>query len=205
MNDVLEAIERIKVVPVVVINDVGETLPLMKALVEGDVPVAEITFRTPCAAEAIRVASSSFPDAIVGAGTVIDAKQAEEAIEAGAKFLVSPGLSEEVYAVAKEKNVPYLPGVVTPTEVMKALSLGLDHLKFFPAGVYGGLKAINALGSVFPNVSFMPTGGVGLENLSEFVSNKRIFAVGGSFLTKGGYDDIKKNCLKARAIVKENL
>ena len=177
----------------------------MKALVEGDVPVAEITFRTPCAAEAIRVASSSFPGAIVGAGTVINAKQAEEAIEAGAKFLVSPGLSEEVYAVAKEKNVPYLPGVVTPTEVMKALSLGLDHLKFFPAGVYGGLKAINALGSVFPNVSFMPTGGVGLENLSEFVSNKRIFAVGGSFLTKGGYDDIKKNCLKARAIVKENL
>lgn len=205
MNDVLKTVERIKIVPVVVISDIEKTIPLMRALIEGDVPIAEITFRTPCAAEAIRIACSSFPDAIIGAGTVVNAKQAEKAIEAGAEFLVSPGLSEEVFAVAKKNRVPYFPGVVTPTEVMKALSMGLDHLKFFPAGVYGGLKAIDALGSVFPNVSFMPTGGVGLENLSEFVSNRKVFAVGGSFLTKGGDDEIKENCLKARAIVKENL
>jgi len=201
---VLDEIKRVKVVPVVVINRIEETLPLMEALIKGDVPVAEITFRTSCAAKAIAMAVKKYPDAIIGAGTVISGQQAEEAIASGAKFLVSPGLSEEVYEVAKENGVPYLPGVVTPTEIMEALALGLTSLKFFPAGVYGGLKAINALGSAFPSVSFMPTGGVSLDNLVDFVTNKRIFAVGGSFLTKGTYEEITANCLKARNIVKEN-
>ncbi len=204
-NEVINKIKRIKIVPVVVIDKVEEAKPLMSALIEGDVPVAEITFRTAAAKESIALLTEEFPSALIGAGTVINKEQAYDAIEAGAKFIVSPGLSEEVYEVCKEKDVPYLPGVVTPTEIMKALSLGMNHLKFFPAGVFGGLKAIKAMGAAFPSVSFMPTGGVDLSNLAEFVSNPKIFAVGGSFLTKGTHEEIVQNCLAARKIVKENI
>lgn len=198
---VVEKIEEIKIVPVVVINNIDETLPLMDSLVKGGVPVAEITFRTSCAKDAIKLATIKYPDAIVGAGTVINKEQCKQAIEAGAKFIVSPGLSKEVFEVCKENDVPYVPGVVTPTEIMEAISLGLDHLKFFPAGVFGGLKAIKALSAAFPSIKFMPTGGVDLSNLAEFVSNKKIFAIGGSFLTKG---DIVSNCAEAVKIIKEN-
>ncbi len=199
--NVVEKIEEIKIVPVVVINNIDETLPLMDSLVKGGVPVAEITFRTSCAKEAIKLAISKYPDAIIGAGTVINKEQCKQAIEVGAKFIVSPGLSKEVFEVCKENNVPYVPGVVTPTEIMEAISLGLDHLKFFPAGVFGGLKAIKALSAAFPSIKFMPTGGVDLSNLAEFASNKKIFAIGGSFLTKG---DIVSNCQQAVKIIKES-
>ena len=204
-NKVLDEIKRIKVVPVVVINKIEEAKPLMAALVEGDVPVAEVTFRTAVAKDAIALLTKEYPDALIGAGTVINKEQAYEAIEAGAKFIVSPGLSKEVYEVCKEKGIPYVPGIVTPTEIMEALSLGLTHLKFFPAGVFGGLKAIKAMGAAFPAVSFMPTGGVDLTNLAEFVKNPKIFAIGGSFLTKGTHEEIVSNCLAARKIVKENM
>ena len=199
--NVVKKIEEIKIVPVVVINDIEETIPLMDKLVEGGVPVAEITFRTSCAKEAIKLAINKYPDAIIGAGTVINKEQCKQAIEAGAKFIVSPGLSKEVFEICKENNIPYVPGVVTPTEIMEAISLGLDHLKFFPAGVFGGLKAIKALSAAFPSIKFMPTGGVDLSNLSEFASNKKIFAIGGSFLTKG---DIVSNCQEAVKIIKES-
>ncbi|HBM70601.1 MAG TPA: 2-dehydro-3-deoxyphosphogluconate aldolase [Firmicutes bacterium] len=199
--NVVKKIEEIKIVPVVVINDIEETIPLMDKLVEGGVPVAEITFRTSCAKEAIKLAINKYPDAIIGAGTVINKEQCKQAIEAGSKFIVSPGLSKEVFEICKENNIPYVPGVVTPTEIMEAISLGLDHLKFFPAGVFGGLKAIKALSAAFPSIKFMPTGGVDLSNLSEFASNKKIFAIGGSFLTKG---DIVSNCQEAVKIIKES-
>lgn len=205
MDSVMERIKRIKVVPVVVLKELDEAAPLMEALIEGGTPVAEVTFRTACAKDAIKLLAEKFPDALIGAGTVINEKQAKEAIEAGAKFIVSPGLSKEVYKVCAENEIPYLPGVVTPSEIMEALSLGLTDLKFFPAGVFGGLKAIKALGSAFPSVSFMPTGGVDLSNLAEFVKNPKIFAVGGSFLTKGSKEDIVSNCLMAQKIVKENI
>ncbi len=199
--NVVKKIEEIKIVPVVVINDIEETIPLMDKLVEGGVPVAEITFRTSCAKEAIKLAINKYPDAIIGAGTVINKEQCKQAIEAGSKFIVSPGLSKEVFEICKENNIPYVPGVVTPTEIMEAISLGLDHLKFFPAGVFGGLKAIKALSAAFPSIKFMPTGGVDLSNLSEFASNKKIFAIGGSFLAKG---DIVSNCQEAVKIIKES-
>lgn len=204
MENIIAEIKRIKVVPVVVIKDIKEASPLMAALIKGDVPLAEITFRTKEAKEAISILTKEYPSALIGAGTVINETQAKEAIEAGAKFIVSPGLSKEVFNVCKEAGVPYLPGVVTPTEIIEALSLGLTNLKFFPAGVFGGLKAIKALSSAFPSVSFMPTGGVDLTNLAEFVKNPKIFAVGGSFLTKGTYEEITNACLEARKIVKEN-
>ena len=200
--DVLKKVQEVKLVPVVVLNKVEDTEPVIKALVEGDIPVAEICFRTDCAADCIRLAVEKFPEALIGAGTVINATQCKQAIECGAKFIVSPGLSASVAAVCKEHNVPYLAGVATPTEVMQAIELELPVVKFFPAGVYGGLKAIKAIGAAFPAMKFMPTGGVDNKNLKEFLECDKIFAVGGSWMVKGTPSEIKDKCLEARKIVK---
>ena len=199
---VLEKVKEIGIVPVVVLNKVEDTIPTVQALVDGDVPIAEICFRTDCAAECIKLAVEKFPDALIGAGTVINEAQAREAIACGVKFIVSPGLSKAVADVCREANVPYLPGVVTPTEIMAAIDLGLTTLKFFPAGVFGGLKAIKALGAAFPAVKFMPTGGVSNENLSEFIACDKIIACGGSWVCKKTYEETVKVCLEARKIIK---
>ncbi len=200
--DVLKRVQETKLVPVVVLNKVEETEPVIKALIDGDIPVAEICFRTDCAAECIRLAVEKFPEALIGAGTVINATQCKQAIECGAKFIVSPGLSASVAAVCKEHNIPYLAGVATPTEVMQAIELELPVVKFFPAGVYGGLKAIKAIGAAFPAMKFMPTGGVDNKNLKEFLECDKIFAVGGSWMVKGTPSEITDKCLEARKIVK---
>lgn len=194
-----ERILKTKLVPVVVFKSTTEIKPTLDALKAGGIEVAEICFRTACAEEALIQAIKEYPDMLIGAGTVINADQANKAIKAGAKFIVSPGLSLEVAKVCKEHNITYLPGVVTPTEIMRALDLGITYLKFFPAGVYGGLKAIKALSAAFPQVKFIPTGGVDNSNLKEFISEKAIFAVGGSWLLKG---DIKANSETAVKIVK---
>ena len=180
-----------RVVPVVVIRDIVDTCPTLEALCDGGIPVAEITFRTACAAEAIRIGCEKFPEMMIGAGTVINAEQAKTAIGAGARVIVSPGLSADVAAVCREADVPYLPGCVTPTEIMAALEMGLTTLKFFPANVYGGLTALKALSAPFPQVRFLPTGGVDLKNIKEYLSFDKIAAVGGSFMMKG---DIRANC-----------
>ena len=187
-----------KVIPVVVIKDVKDTVFTLKALKDGGINCAEITFRTACAAEAIATGVKEFPDMNIGAGTVINLEQAQKAVDSGAKFLVSPGLSEEVAKFASEKNIPYFPGCVTPTEIMQALKLGISVVKFFPANVYGGLKAIKALSGPFPQVKFIPTGGVDLDNLSEFLSFDKIYAVGGSFMMKG---DVAENCKKINEVM----
>lgn len=187
-----------KVIPVVVIKNVDDTIPTLKALKEGGINCAEITFRTACAADAIKLGVETFPDMNIGAGTVINLEQAEKAVAYGAKFLVSPGLSEEVAIFAKNNNIPYYPGCVTPTEIMKAISLGINIVKFFPANVYGGLKALKALAGPFPQLMFIPTGGVDLTNLEEFLDFDRIYAIGGSFMMKG---DIVDNCKKINEIV----
>lgn len=189
----------VKVVPVVVINNLEDTIPTLQAMCDGNLPVAEITFRTACAEEAIKLAVKTFPDMYIGAGTVINLDQCKRAINAGAKFIVSPGLSEEVALYCNEKGVTYYPGCVTPTEIMKAISLGIKVVKFFPANVYGGLKAIKALAGPFGQIKFLPTGGVNLENLKEFLDYDKIFAVGGSWMMKG---DIKANCLAIDKIIK---
>ena len=187
-----------KVIPVVVINDASKTHEMMQALFDGGIPSAEITLRTPCALEAISYASKNFPDMFIGAGTVINAEQAKAAIGAGACFIVSPGLSEGVAEVCKAADVPYIPGCVTPTEIMKALELGITTVKFFPANVYGGLSAIKALAAPFTQVKFMPTGGVSYDNINEFLAFDKIAAVGGSFMMKG---DITANCKKLIEII----
>ena len=180
-----------QVIPVVVINDAKDTVKTLSALREGGINCAEITFRTACAKEAIEIAVKEFPDIYIGAGTVINREQAECAVKAGAQFLVSPGFSDEVAEFAIENGITYYPGCVTPTEIMRALSYGFEIVKFFPAGVFGGLKALKALSAAFPQVRFIPTGGVDLSNLKEFLDFEKVFAVGGSFMMKG---DIVANC-----------
>lgn len=189
-----------KLIPVVVIKDVNETEKTLSALRAGGVNCAEITFRTACAEEAIKLGTKLFPEMNIGAGTVINGQQCVEALNAGAKFIVSPGLSEEVAWICAANGVDYFPGCVTPTEIMQALELGITTVKFFPANVYGGLKALKALSGPFPQVKFIPTGGVDLTNLKEFLEFDKIFAVGGSFMMKG---DITENCRKACEIIKE--
>ncbi|MDE6274118.1 MAG: bifunctional 4-hydroxy-2-oxoglutarate aldolase/2-dehydro-3-deoxy-phosphogluconate aldolase [Clostridiales bacterium] len=169
-----------KRIPVVVIRELSETNHILSALKNYGIECAEITFRTACAEDAIKLAVKNFPEMYIGAGTVINAEQCERALAAGAKFIVSPGLSESVAKICKEKNVPYYPGCVTPTEIMQALELGITTVKFFPANIYGGLKAIKALSAPFPQVKFIPTGGIDQNNLEEYLSCDKIFAVGGS-------------------------
>lgn len=180
-----------QVIPVVVINDEKETIEILSKLREGGINCAEITFRTACAKEAIAIGTKAFEDMNIGAGTVINAEQAKGAVQAGAKFIVSPGFSDEVARYCTDEKIPYYPGCVTPTEIMRALSYGLNVVKFFPAGVYGGLKAMKALSAPFPQVRFIPTGGVDLSNLKEYLDFDKVYAVGGSFMMKG---DIVKNC-----------
>lgn len=198
MNNALERIKELRLVPVVTIHSIEETEEMFSALIRGGLPVAEICFRTDFAEEAICIATEKFPEMLVGAGTVINAEQCERAIKAGAKFVVSPGLSEETANVCKARDVSYIPGVVTPTEIIKALSLGLTHLKFFPAGNFGALKTIRALSAAFPKVKFMPTGGVNLEILNEYLTFPPIFACGGSWMMEG---NIEENC----RIIKKQL
>lgn len=180
-----------QVIPVVVINDEKETIEILSKLREGGINCAEITFRTACAKEAIAIGTKAFEDMNIGAGTVINAEQAKSAVQAGAKFIVSPGFSDEAARYCTDEKIPYYPGCVTPTEIMRALSYGLNVVKFFPAGVYGGLKAMKALSAPFPQVRFIPTGGVDLSNLKEYLDFDKVYAVGGSFMMKG---DIVKNC-----------
>lgn len=187
-----------KIIPVVVIKDAKETIPTLQALRDGGINCAEITFRTACAGDAIAEGVKAFPDMNIGAGTVINLAQAKKALSYGAKFLVSPGLCVDVAKYAKKKGIAYYPGCATPTEIIQAISLGITTIKFFPANIYGGLKALKALSAPFPQVNFIPTGGVDLTNLAEFLEFDKIFAIGGSFVLKG---DIVENCKKANEII----
>lgn len=173
-----------KFIPVVVIKELGETDKILSALKNSGINCAEITFRTACAKEAIECAVKNYPDMSVGAGTVINAEQCIDALEAGAQFIVSPGLSTSVAKICKEKNIPYYPGCVTPTEIMQALELGITTVKFFPANIYGGLSALKALSAPFPQVKFIPTGGVDRSNIDEFLAFDKVAAIGGSFFVK---------------------
>ena len=173
-----------KFIPVVVIKELGETDKILTALKNNGINCAEITFRTDCARDAIAYASKNYPDMEIGAGTVINAQQCEAALEAGATFIVSPGFSPAVAQICKDKNIPYYPGCVTPTEIMAALEFGITTVKFFPANVYGGLKALKALSAPFPQIKFIPTGGVDRSNIDEFLAFDKIAAIGGSFFVK---------------------
>ena len=199
---VKQFIQQYRVVPVAVFNAVEEVRPKLQAMCDGGLPIAEITYRTDCAGEAIRIAVNEFPQMLVGAGTVINAAQCEEALSLGARFIVSPGFSVEIAKMCNLNDVPYLGGCVTPTEIMTALSYGCDVIKFFPASVFGGLAAMKALSAAFPAASFLPTGGVSEKNLAEFLAWDKIFAVGGSWMMKGSPAEITEKCRAAVEIAK---
>lgn len=201
-EQLIEKIGQTKIVPVVVLNSIEETLPKMQALVDGGLPCAEITFRTACAAEAIALTAKTFPDMLVGAGTVINKNQCEQAIAAGSKFIVSPGFSEEVADCCAAHNMLYLPGIVTPTEAMAAIAKGLTVLKFFPASNYGGLKTIKAICAAFPYLKIMPTGGINAENINEYLAYDKILACGGSWMMSGTPEEIEQKTRAAVELVK---
>ncbi len=177
----LESLTRMRLVPVVVLDDAADADALATALVAGGLPVAEVTFRTAAAADAIRVVADR-GDVLVGAGTVLTAAQVDEAVAAGAEFVVSPGLSRAVVDRCREHGVPVVPGAVTATEVMGALELGLTTVKFFPAGASGGPGAVTALAAPFPGVTWVPTGGIGPANLRAYLDLPTVVAVGGSWM-----------------------
>ncbi len=179
--DVLKRLTELRLVPVVVVDDASDAGPLGDALVAGGLPVAEVTFRTPAAAEAIATMAGR-GDILVGAGTVLTVDQVDRAVAAGARYVVSPGLSRAVVERCAELDVLALPGAVTATEVQAALELGLTTVKFFPAGTSGGPAAIKALSAPFGDVGFVPTGGVGPANLSDYLAVPAVRAVGGSWM-----------------------
>ncbi|MCD8201740.1 MAG: bifunctional 4-hydroxy-2-oxoglutarate aldolase/2-dehydro-3-deoxy-phosphogluconate aldolase [Clostridia bacterium] len=200
-EEMIEKIKQMKVVPVVVLNSIDETIPKMTALVKGGLPCAEITFRTACAADAIKLTVEKFPEMLVGAGTVINREQCEKAIAVGSKFIVSPGFSEEVADCCEEHDMLYLPGIITPTEIMAAVAKGLTTLKFFPASNFGGLETIKALCAVFPFLHIMPTGGISDKNILDYLAYDKIIACGGSWMMKGTPDEIEAMTKKAVALV----
>ncbi|MBR2294106.1 MAG: bifunctional 4-hydroxy-2-oxoglutarate aldolase/2-dehydro-3-deoxy-phosphogluconate aldolase [Clostridia bacterium] len=198
----LNQIKQYKIVPVVVLKELDETIPTLKALCDGGLPVAEITFRTACAADAIRLGCEKFPDMLIGAGTVINAEQANRAIDCGAKFIVGPGFAAEVAEVCRARGVLYLPGCVTPTEIITAISYGLEIVKFFPCSNFGGLGTLKALAAAFPTMHFMPTGGISEDNVLEYLAFDKIIACGGSWMMKGSPEEIREKT--ARAVAKVN-
>ena len=206
MSVTLDDITRYRIVPVVVLNDAANAAGLGDALVAGGLPVAEVTFRTAAAADSIKVLAKR-DDILVGAGTVRSVAQVEQAVDAGAKFLVSPGLRADIVKRAQELGVPVLPGAVTPTEILAAEELGLKTIKFFPANVYGGAAAIKALSAPYGDISFIPTGGVSAANLGEFLALPCIPAVGGSWMVPakavdaGEFDKVENLTREAMSLV----
>ncbi len=185
MSGILEELSGFGVVPVVVIDRVEDAKPLAEALMKGGLKCAEVTFRTEAAAEAIKVMTESFPEMLVGAGTVLSIKQVDDAIAAGAKFIVSPGFDIEVVDYCLEKGYTVLPGVATPSEAAQGVKRGLKVLKFFPAEQAGGLAMIKAMAAPYTGIKFMPTGGINEKNMRDYLAYDRIACCGGSWMVKG--------------------
>jgi 2-dehydro-3-deoxyphosphogluconate aldolase/(4S)-4-hydroxy-2-oxoglutarate aldolase len=206
---IFEDFYKVGIIPVLEIESALHAKPLAESLYAGGLPVAEITLRTDAALDSIRAIAREVAGVLVGAGTVINREQAEAACEAGAQFLVSPGMVEEVVEWAQENHVPVLAGAVTPSEMIRGLNLGLNILKFFPAETLGGLKAIKAMSDPFPQLRFIPTGGVKLENVADYLQMEKIHAVGGSWMAKrqmiadGKFDEITRMAKEASDVVKQ--
>ena len=205
----IEEISACGIIPVVVLNDVEAAVPTARALLKGGIDVMEITFRTAAAQASIARVAAEVPEMKVGAGTVVTVQQARDAVAAGAKFLVSPGSNADVIREAAALNTPIVPGVVTPSEIMLGLKLGVKLFKFFPAESYGGLKTIKALCGPFPQIKFIPTGGINQENAVDYFKNPKIQAVGGSWMVSakmieaGEFDAIAEKSAAATALFKQ--
>lgn len=192
MNSILDQISKIGIVPVIAIDDVENAEPLAKALCDGGLPCAEVTFRTAAAADAIKVMSDKFPEMLVGAGTVLTKEQVDKAVESGAKFIVSPGLNPEVVKYCVDKNIPVVPGTANPSDIEQAIALGLTTVKFFPAEAAGGLKMLKAMSAPYNKMTFMPTGGINEKNVVEYLKFAPIIACGGSWMVNKDYINNKE-------------
>lgn len=203
-----DRISDLGLVPVVAINDIDTAFQMMSSLIEGGLPCVEVTYRTPYATKTIKNLSNHFPDALIGAGTVLTMKQARNAIDAGAKFVVSPGFDEEIVDFCIESETLVIPGCATATEIMRAIKKGLNIVKFFPAEQLGGTAIINALAAPFSNIKFVPSGGINANNLSGYLNCKHVLACSGSWMVKksilesGDYHKIKQLTEQAVCIVK---
>ncbi len=208
MSTIAERFQELAVVPVVVLNDAKDALPLAEALVEGGLPCAEVTFRTEAAEESIWKMAEKYPDMLVGAGTVLTIDQVDRAVGAGAKFIVSPGFDPEIVDYCLDKQIPVFPGCVTPSELAQAVKRGLEVVKFFPAAQYGGVATIKALAAPYTMVKFMPTGGVSTKNLKDYLECDKILCCGGSWMVKGDmikageFDKIKQLTKEAVELAK---
>lgn len=209
MENLIKEISAAGVVPVVKLDDAANAVKLAEALRKGGLNCAEITFRTDAAEESIRLIAEKYPDMLIAAGTVLTAEQADKAMAAGAKFIVSPGLNPDVVCHCRAMGYPIVPGVCTPGEVEKALCYGLKYLKFFPAEAAGGVKMIKAMAAPYTMVRFMPTGGINVSNLADYLSCKAVFACGGSWMVPsaeidgGRFDTIEKLTAEAVTLLKE--
>ena len=201
--DMFKTIYELGIIPVVAIDDADKAVPLAKALRDGGLPAAEITFRTAAAEESIRRITQECPDVLVGAGTVLTKEQADRAVAAGAKFIVTPGFNPEMVAYIKSLGIPMMPGAATPGEMEQAMSMGLTNIKFFPAEANGGVAKLKALAGPYQAAKWMPTGGVNTKNLNDYLSFDRIIACGGTWIATsadiadGKWDDITKKCKDA--------
>ena len=209
MHEVLKKIQEIGIVPVVVLDDAKDAAPLAKALIDGGLPCAEVTFRTEAAEECIRIMAEQFPELLVGAGTVLTTEQVDRAVAAGAKFIVSPGLNPRIVKYCVEKGILITPGCANPSDVEQAIENGLEVVKFFPAEQAGGLPMIKAMAAPYTGMKFMPTGGINPKNVREYLAFNKIIACGGSWMVKGDlvkagdYAKITELSKEAVAIVKE--
>lgn len=184
MDKVIEKIKEIKIVPIITLNQVDKIVPLIQALRDGGLQIAEITLRTQAGIEAIKTVSHVFPDILLGAGTILTIDQVKLAYESGAKFLVTPGFNPKVVDHCLRNNITIIPGLNSPTQIEQALERGITHVKFFPSEASGGINFINAISGPYGNIQFMATGGIDLNNLTQYLSNKYIFACGGSWMVK---------------------
>lgn len=209
MKAIERQLEEFGVVPVVVLEDVKDALPLADALVKGGLPCAEVTFRTEAAGDSIRQMMERYPDMLVGAGTVLTTDQADRAIDAGAKFIVSPGFDPEIVDYCLKGDIPVFPGCVTPSEVAQAVKRGLRVVKFFPAEQFGGVSTIKALAAPYTTVRFMPTGGVNAKNLKDYLECGKVVCCGGGWMVKGSlikegrFDKVLEMTKEAAGLVKE--
>ena len=207
MTDILDTLGRMGVVPVVKIDRAGDAVDLGKALAAGGLPCAEITFRTEAAEEAIRRIASNLPEVILGAGTVRSVDQADRAVSAGAKFIVSPGFNEKVVDWCLDNGVAVTPGVATPTEIEMATDKGLTILKFFPAEAFGGIKTLKAISAPYVGIKFIPTGGISRNNLADYLALPSVHCCGGSWLVKadliaaGNFDEVTRLAQDAVSVV----
>ena len=209
MSDIVNKIKDIGIVPVIAISDAEKAVPLAKALIEGGIPCAEVTFRTAEGEECIRRIAAQVPEILVGAGTVLSIEQANRARKAGAEFVVSPGFNPGVVNYCIENEIPIIPGCSTPSDMEAAMEFGLDTVKFFPAEQAGGLAYIKACAAPYPNLNFMPTGGINAGNIGSYTAFDKVIACGGSWMVSkeliasGSFDEITRLCKEAVKIVKE--